>query len=242
MLIMAGDWAGEHNRDLQATRERLEARGLWRKQRVIVILPAGEMMAPIVSLALWNLAFPVNNPKIYLLAQGMEVGAAYSESIADLMRNPDLSEWDYVLTVEHDNLPPNYGLLRLIELMEEHPEFSAIGGLYFSKGEGGVAHIWGDPSDPVPNFRPQLPDADGGLVECCGLAMGFTLFRLSMFKDERLRQPWFASPEHADSPGTQDLYAWDDFRQYGYRCAVACDVRVGHLDFTGQFGPKGKIW
>ncbi len=241
-IIFVGDFSGEHCRDLNATRERLEAAGHWKRRRVVVILPAGENMAPIVSIAHCMLAFPVNNPKLYALAQGMDVGDAYSQSIESLLRNPDLCDWEYVLTIEHDNLPPSNGLLRLIELMEANPQYSAIGGLYFTKGEGGVAQIWGDPSDPIPNFRTQLPDPEGGLVECCGVGMGFTLFRLAMFKDERLRKPWFDHSKHGNVAMTQDLYAWDDFRANGYRCAVACDVRVGHLDLDGKFGPKGKIW
>ena len=83
-------------------------------------------------------------------------------------------------------------MLRLVEQMEAHPEFAAIGGLYFTKGPGGCAQIWGDPKDPVVNYRPQLPDPNGGLVECCGTGMGFTMYRLSMFKDPRLRKPWRA--------------------------------------------------
>jgi len=57
----------------------------------------------------------------------------------------------------------------------------------YHKGHGGVPQIWGDPKDPVINFRPQRPDINGGLVECCGTGMGFNLWRLDMFKDEKLR-------------------------------------------------------
>ena len=42
--------------------------------------------------------------------------------------------------------------------------------------------------------------------------------------------------------GTQDLYFWGDARKYGYRCAIACDVKVGHYDHEGKFGPKGMVW
>ena len=45
--------------------------------------------------------------------------------------------------------------------MEDHPEFAAIGGLYFTKGPGGCSQIWGDIKDPILNFRPQVPDPNG---------------------------------------------------------------------------------
>jgi hypothetical protein len=42
--------------------------------------------------------------------------------------------------------------------------------------------------------------------------------------------------------GTQDLYFWGDAKKYGYRCAIDCDVMVGHYDLTGQFGPADTTW
>src|SRR3990172_6612795 len=127
--------------------------------------------------------------------------------------------------LEHDDMPPLDGVLSLLEQMEAHHEFSCIGGLYFTKGEGGVAQIWGDPKDPVLNFRPQLPDLSGGLVECCGTGMGFNLFRMKMFKDARLRKPWFVT-QRTSGVSTQDLYFWGDARKHGYRCAIDCSVKV----------------
>jgi hypothetical protein len=161
----------------------------------------------------------------------MEVGDAYSQAIEAVLAHPDLSTWEYILTLEHDNMPPADGVLKLIKRMEEHPELSCIGGLYWTKGEGGVPQIWGDPKDPQLNFRPQPPVA-GQLVECCGTGMGFNLWRLSMFKDPKLRKPWFKTTAGADGVGTQDLYFWGDARKYGYRCAIDCDVLVGHHDHT----------
>jgi hypothetical protein len=165
----------------------------------------------------------------------MEVGEAFSNAIEQILAHPDLQQWEYLLTIEHDNIPPADGLVKLIARMEAHPELSCIGGLYWTKGEGGVPQIWGDPTDPVLNFRPQPPDPNGGLVECCGTGMGFNLWRLKMFTDERLRKPWFktvASKE--EGVGTQDLHFWGDARKYGYRCAIDCGVLVGHYDVASD--------
>jgi hypothetical protein len=60
--------------------------------------------------------------------------------------------------------------------------------------------------------------------------LGFNLWRLKMFRDERLRRPWFVTRADANGVGTQDLYFWADARKYGLRCAVDCDVLVGHHD------------
>lgn len=229
MTLVIQDFGGAHNADLNATYARLMKGASWKHQRIVVVLPAGASIPAQVALTHWNLIFPPNNGVVRILAQGMEVGEAYSTAIEQVLAHPDLSQWEYLLTLEHDNTPPQDGVLRLIERMEAHPEFACIGGLYFTKGEGGVPQIWGDPRDPVLNFRPQVPRA-GELVECCGTGMGFNLWRLAMFKDARLRKPWFKTVAGRDGVGTQDLHFWGDARKYGYRCAIDCAVTVGHFD------------
>lgn len=231
--LIIQDFGGAHNEDLGKTRARLLKGGSWLKQRIIVILPAADMIPAKVALSHWNLAFPPNNGICRMLALGMEVGDAYSSTLEQILVHPELGKWEYLLTVEHDNMPPSDGVLRLCEQMEMHPELDCIGGLYFTKGEGGVAQIWGDPKDPVLNFRPQLPDLNGGLVECCGTGMGFNLFRLKMFRDPKLRKPWFVT-QTKDGVSTQDLYFWADARKYGHRCAIDCSIKVGHYDVAND--------
>jgi hypothetical protein len=234
--LIIQDFAGAHNNDIQKTSARLIKGGSWKKQRVVMIIPAGGSISAKVYLNHLNLAFPPNNGVVRILAQGMEVGEAYSSAIESVLAHPELSTWEYVLCLEHDNCPPSDGVISLIQDMEEHPEFSAIGGLYFTKGEAGVAQIWGDPKDSIVNFRPQ-PPKEGQIVECVGTGMGFTMFRLSMFKDERLRKPWFKTICGKEGAATQDLYAWSDFRKHGYRCAIDCRIRVGHFDASAD-----KMW
>lgn len=227
-LIMQ-DFGGKHSMNLTETNKRLTKDGSWKKQRIVVILPSDKMISAKVALSHWNLIFPPNNGVVRILAVGTEVGHAYSEAIDAVLANPELSQWEYILTIESDNMPPPDGVLKLLKDMDEHPELHCIGGLYFCKGEGGCAHIWGDPKDPVLNFRPQVP-VPGALIECVGSSMGFHLWRMEMFKDKRLRKPFFETKAGADGVGTQDLYFWGDARKYGYRTAVDCDVKVGHYD------------
>lgn len=236
--------AGYHNADIETSTKRVIEGGTWKKQRIIVILPAADTIPSKVALSHWALAFPPNQAVHRMLALGCEVGDAYSNAISEIVAHPDLSQWEYILTIESDNMPPGDGVVKLVKDMEAHPEYACIGGLYWCKGVEGCPHIWGDPKDPVLNFRPQPPDPNGGLVECCGTSMGFNLWRLEMFKDERLRKPWFKTIDGSEGKGigTQDLYAWGDFRKYGYRCAVDCSIKVGHHDHEGKFGLKGFTW
>lgn len=229
--LIVQDFGGIHNSDLEKTAARLVQGGSWKKQRIVVIIPAAMTIAAKVYLSHVNMLFPPNNGVYRYLALGDEVGVAYSQAIEQILASPELSQWEYILTIEHDNCPPQDGVIKLIEQMEAHPELACIGGLYFTKGPGGVAQIWGDVKDPITNFRPQLPDPNGGLVECCGTGMGFNLFRISMFKDQNLRRPWFHT-QVKDGISTQDLYFWGDARKHGYRCAIDCSVKVGHYDLA----------
>lgn len=238
LLLQDFQTAGRNNGAIGKTRSRLEKSASWRRQRIVVILPADATIATKVALSHWNLVFPPNNGVARVLAVGMEVGEAYSNAIEQILAHPELSQFEFLCTIEHDNMPPSDGVLRLIERMEANPKLSAISGLYYTKGGRdnpiGVAQIWGAPSDAVLNFRPQLPDVDGGLVECCGIGQGFALFRLKMFRDKRLRRPWFVT-EKKNGIMTQDLYFWTDARKYGYRCAVDCSCKVGHYSLEEDF-------
>lgn len=231
---------GKHNENLDATITRLRGDASWKKLDTIILIPAGGQVPTKVVASWWNLYSPPNNQLFRLFAVGMEVGEAYSQAISNILAHPDLSNFKYICTIEHDNIVPPDGLVKLLAQMEAHPEYDCIGGLYFTKGPGGVAQIWGDPRDPTNNFRPQLP-RPGELVECCGTGMGFNVWRLDMFKDPDLRKPWFKTQTEG-GVATQDLYAWSDLRKNGYRCAVDCSVLVGHYDFDGKFGPADTTW
>ena len=220
--------AGHHNGDIGKTRSRLDKSKSWKRQRIVVLIPAGNDIPTKVYLSHMNLMYPPNNGVARIAAIGMEVGEAFSTAIEQILAHPELGTWEYILTIEHDNMPPPDGVIKLLEQLEEHPELDAVGGLYFTKGHGGVAQIWGDPKDPVLNFRPQLPDPNGGLVECNGTGMGFNLWRMKIFKDKKLRKPWFVT-QKKDGVSTQDLYFWSDAKKNGYRCAIDCSVRVGHF-------------
>lgn len=240
--LIIQDTGGEHNQDLSKTTTRLMRGASWKMQRVVVVIPAAETIASRVALSHWNLAFPPNNGVVRILALGQEVGEAYSNAISSVLADPTLSQYEFMLTLEHDNMPPADGVLKLIEQLENNKEFDAIGGLYFTMGPGGVAQIWGDPKDPVLNFRPQVPRLDGGLQECNGLGMGFTMFRLAMFKNPKLRKPWFKT-QTKDGMMTQDLYFFSDAKKNGHRCAVDTSCKVGHYDLTGaRGGVPDKVW
>ncbi len=234
---------GLHNADLNKTITRLDKDAAYKDLRTIIITPCFGSVPTRVALSWESLIGPPNQGPVKVTAIGMEVGEAYSKCIQNILSHPELKNWKYICFREHDNLLPADGLINLQKRMEENPKFDAISGLYFTKGYGGVAQIWGNPKETPLNFKPQKPDPNGGLVECNGIGMGFALFKLKMFKDKNLRKPWFKTVASLkEGTGTQDLYFWGDAKKNGYRCAVDCSIRVGHFDLEGKFGPPNTVW
>lgn len=244
--IFSCDLGGVHNSNLNKSITRLDRAGQYKDLSTIIISPGFGSM-PTKCVASWLNMFSPPNAKIArLFPMNLEVGEAFSQTIENIIEHPEFKNWKYILTLEHDNAPPSDGLVKLLEHAENHPEFAAIGGLYWTKGANGVPQIWGDPKSADMNFRPQKPVAENSkeqLVECRGTGMGFTLFRIKMFQDPKLRRPWFKTiSSKEEGVGTQDLYFWNDAQKHGYRCAIACDVKVGHYDLEGKFGPSDTMW
>jgi hypothetical protein len=228
--IVVENLEGRHNTD-PASLERLERGQAYRDLSTICLVPTrGHIHAKVVQ-SWMALMTPMNNRFTRIFMIGMEVGAAYSSAIEQIINTPGLSDWKYILTLEEDNMPPPDGLLRLYENMDQ---FDAVGGIYWTKGEEGQPMIYGDPKAMPKNFMPQLPQPDT-VQECNGLGMGFTLFKVDMFKDERIPRPWFRT-EQSYQPGvgtrayTQDLYFFENAAKFGYRFACDTRVKVGHYD------------
>lgn len=232
--IISSYSGGKHSADLEQTISRLSEEVGYKDLSCIMVVPCFGSI-PTKAVASWlNLYAPPNAKFVRLFAVGMEVGHAFSTCVESILANPDLSKYKYMLTIEHDNIPPPDGIVKLLRQMDAHPEYGAISGLYFTVGPGGCAQIWGDVKDPVLNFRPQIPVPES-LQECCGIGMGFAAWRIDMFKDEKLRKPWFKTQTEG-GVSTQDLYFWGDARKHGYRCAVDTSIKVGHYDLEGKRG------
>jgi hypothetical protein len=199
-------------------------------------------LSPIFVEAFKRLVKPMNVPIIEMMVSGYEVGDAYSQAVDTILSNPGLKNFKYMLTVEYDNIVPfipNTGgpLMMLYDDIEKG--FDIVGGLYWTKGIPSMPLIYGDvkskKDDSEGYFKVIHNWKDGDLVECNGMGMGFTLFKMEIFKDKRLEKPYFKTcNEHAEKGTklyTQDLYFFEQARKLGYRCAVDTKIKVGHLDF-----------
>ena len=221
---------GYHNLHLDEARKRMDKAQAYKDLSTVwICVSRGQLPCKIFS-SWFGLMRPMNQKIVGpLFVEGKEVGAGYQAAVEMILAHPELKNWKYLLTVEEDNCPPPDGLLKLYESIEK---FDAVGGLYWTKGEGGLPMIYGDVHSIPKNFIPQMPRPDT-IQECNGLGMGFDLFRISMFK--KLNPPWFRTvqevvPNVGARAYTQDLWFFENAGREGYRFACDTRVKVGHFD------------
>jgi hypothetical protein len=232
---------GFHNANLDSSRERLKRTGNYQNQSTIIVVPtrsAGPSLCPRVVTSWMALIRPMNQQVVgpYFMT-GYEVGEAYNTIIRQILADPRGCQFKYILTLEDDVMPPPDGLIKLYESIEGHVDghkYDVMQGLYWTKGEMGQPMIYGNPTESPASFRPQIPKPDA-INPARGLGMGFNLFRVEMFKDKRLEDPWFKTLQEF-TPGvgtkayTQDLYFYERAGLLGYRFACDTRVRCGHYD------------
>lgn len=225
---------GINNSDLAKAAERLSKGKTYTDLSTVIVCPTRGMIPDRVVQSWLGMIKPMNQKIIGpIFFRGYEVGDAYNMAVDMILSHPDLSTWKYILTIEEDNIPPPDGLMKLYESMDE---YDGVGGLYWTKGEGGQPMIYGDPFVKPVNFIPQIPKFDT-VQPANGLGMGFNLFKTEIFKDPRLERPWFKTVNEYE-PGkgarlyTQDLYFYERAGKLGYKFACDTRVKVGHFDVS----------
>lgn len=215
---------------------KLEQAKAYRDLSTVIITPSRGSVPARVVRAWFSLITPMNQLALRMFSVGMEVGAAYDSMIEAILKHPQMSKCKYILTMEEDNGPPPDGLLKLLESIDD---FDIIAGLYWLKGEGGKPMAFGVPALGHDNTYPIKLEVDK-VIECNGVGMGFTLFKLDIFRDERFERPWFKTVNEVNSSlnlafrQTQDLYFMERARKLGYRIAVDTRVKVGHFDIQND--------
>lgn len=229
-IIIGGDIQPHHHKKPANTRKRIKDGAGYRDLSTVMVVPTRGVIPAYVVQSWFNMVPMMNQAMVRMFIERMEVAAAYNKAVELILTHPVLQNFKYMLTVEEDNVPPPNGLQLLYENIDK---YAIVAGLYFTKGDGGQPMIYGDPKGMM-TFQPQVPRVNQ-VQECNGTGMGFTLFDMELFKDEKIPRPWFRTlnewtPEGGARVGTQDLYLMANARKAGYRIASDNRCRVGHWD------------
>lgn len=229
--------SGAHNADLERSAKRWSKGNAYRDNSTIMVVPAIKPIPPKVVSSWMNLMRPMNARFVGpLFIENMEVGDAYEAALNFILSHSDFQNYSWMFTVETDNILQPDTLIKLIE--DAHAgAWTAVGAIYWTKGEGGAPMAYGRPHEMPKNYRPFVPPADA-VTQCNGLGMGATLFRLSALKNAP--RPLFKTvQDYAPGRGarafTQDLYAFEQLAGVGGRFAVSTRTQVGHYDWETDF-------
>ncbi len=226
------DYKGKHNTDLKSSTERLKKLASYRDLSTICIVPNNGLISAKVAESWLNQSSQMNQKFVRLMMIGMEKYFGFNSCIENILATPKLNEFKYILTLEEDTIIPPDGLHKLFESIEN---FDVVGGLSFSKGEEGFPLVYGDP-----RILPQTMNRSVVYPEliqpCFGVGTAYTLFKTEIFKNEKLKKPWFNLDPRRQAGKINNEYIdfnfFDNIKKLGYK--VACDtrVRVGRYDMA----------
>lgn len=185
-----------------------------------------------------NIMQPMNQKFLKVFVTDMEVGAAYTTTIENILAHPDLSKFKYIATLEHDNVVAPDWLLKMYPDMDK---YDVLGAIYYTKGIGGAPMCYGRHDVFPVNFIPFEPQPNE-VTRCNGLGMGANLYKMEMFKNKKLPKPFFETvqrytPNVGVEAYTQDLKFYENAGKLGYKFGCTTKTTVGHMDLQ-----TGQIW
>ncbi len=142
---------------------------------------------------------------------------------------------DYILTVDYDTWFRKEHVIRLCQLMVEHPEVDAIVPLQV-KRENDVVLFGKFDEEGKPVERVPMDEFRNDLTPIINGHFGLTLFRVASFA--RLKKPWFVGVPDLnggwdDGRTDPDIYFWQNFYRSGLKTCLAPNVKIIHLQLMG---------
>lgn len=186
------------------------------KSTVVVIPTRGMMHCEFVT-RLLALRTPLSTKRPVLVANGMEVAAAYNGLISLALSR----SFPFIMTIEDDNLLPPDAHMTLLDTIGH---YDAISGLYHTKSEEHTPLVFDDDLMPAPI------DGLEGVQACGGIPMGCALWKSDLFRE--IPYPWFETIDTSVKRWTHDMVFAEKMQKAGKRCAVNLNVKVGHIDVT----------
>lgn len=139
----------------------------------------------------------------------------------------------YILVMDYDSIFDTKDIIKLWEVMEQDPSIDALCPVQVMRESNNLLYK----IDTESKF-PKNPDA----IDVLSGHFGLTLIRISSL--DRLPRPLFlAEPDPNGSWGPyktdEDIYFWNQMRQYSRRVCVCPRVKIGHLQLMVTW-PDGK--
>lgn len=174
-----------------------------------------------------------NQRRAYAILPGGEVSDAYNAAVGWMLSQKE--PFEYLFTLEDDNIPPWDAHIVLLDAMHEHG-LDAIGGLYRGKATGAMHMVWGDPEKGPADLIPRDPTLymrDKAVMECNAIPTGCSIFKRTLLEELRLEDgTWFRQLATPTGIVGHDLDFCVRARSLGKKIGVHCGVLVGHYDVS----------
>jgi predicted SAM-dependent methyltransferase len=165
-------------------------------------------------------------------------GAFWGQCMERVMTPHLFDGTEYILTVDYDTVFNRDHVLRLLDIMERHPDIDALAPLQVKRDEDQIL------------FKPLLPDGtcdnkidldkfNAEEFTRVGWAhFGLTLIRAASLR--KLSHPWFLDipddkGEWGDGRVDADIHFWNKCKAEGLKACVANHVSVGHLQLLATW-------
>lgn len=219
---------GEHRRKLEVVR------GEFRKARILCLMPCYEMVyrrwfEHLLTLPRWE---RIN----YGIVSGATLPDSHNRVVKEALQRDD---WDYILWLEQDVLPPR-DVFERVELYQQEivgalmvrrafPPQPLVFHDFYEAGGGCPPYEWSE-------LRPWINQP--GIYPVDIVHMGCTAIRRDVF--EKIGEQWYATPNNSDSSVmTDDIYFCRNARKHGFKVyldtAMQC-AHVGPVEWTVEMG------
>ncbi|MCX7928846.1 MAG: hypothetical protein N2558_04155 [Patescibacteria group bacterium] len=231
-------YQGKLNSEIEKQIHRLKKAKSSKDLSTICIIPHSGILHTRAIQNWFYLAAGMNQKFIPMLVYGKDKAEVFNRVISEIIKNPTLSNFRFILTMHENSVPPPDGLQKLYENTNK---YDVIGGLIWNAGIEKVFPLaFGCPNKIPADFIP-IAVKNNKIIPCLGLSFGFTLFKTKIFKDKRIEFPWFNSEnltiENTYNPSKSlipNMRFFEKIKLLGYK--VCCDtrVRVGNYDYTSE--------
>lgn len=174
-------------------------------------------------------------------------GVFWGQCMTRLIEAASKTDIDYILTIDYDTWFTYDDIVKMMTLLETHPEYDAVMPVQIKReSEGAMVGIKDGLQDSEINgeMKKVIPITyfDNEIVKAYTGHFGLTVFRKSCF--EKLKKPWFLpkpGPDESWNDGRidEDIAFWHNFESSGCQLGVAPDVRIGHLQLVATY-PSSK--
>jgi len=191
------------------------------KLKVLVGIPfAGRYVPPEWSMALTSLIWPMNTRYAMTAVNcSRHPGGTLTREQAreKLVQIAIDSKAQYIWMLDDDTEPPPESIVKLIRALEEHPEMSAVGGIYPRRAVTCEPMVF-----LAPNMGAHWTWKAGQVFECAEIGTGCLLIRTSVFAN--LPKPWFRDINTADAFIEEGVATADDLADDVVRGAMTDDI------------------